>query len=160
LRYMRSRWINKKPKFNFYKAKSLDIPNQYFGLLKQGNVVVLPDGREILPEQVLSGPDHPLSFAYCSDTCYNEALVEHIRHTSLLYHEATFLHDMKDRANATAHSTALEAGQIAGQAEVGQLVLGHFSARYNDLQPLLDEARSVFPNTHLAKEGHTFKVKA
>lgn len=151
--------INKKPKFDFYKAKSMNIPNQFFGLLKQGNPVTLPDGRIIQPEEVLEGPDTPLSFAYCSDTCYNEALVEHIRKTTLLYHESTFLHEMKGRAEATAHSTALQAGQIAQQAEVDKLLLGHFSARYNDLQPLLDEARSVFPNTELAKDGYVFKVK-
>ena len=152
--------INKKPKFNFYKAKSLEVPNQFFALLKQGNAVMLPDGREILPEQVLSDPDHPLSFAYCSDTSYQETLVEHIRHTTLLYHEATLLHNLQDRAAATAHTTALEARRIASQAEVRQLILGHYSARYSDLQPLLDEARTVFPNTALAKEGYIFKVKS
>ncbi|MEM7368031.1 MAG: ribonuclease Z [Bacteroidota bacterium] len=151
--------INKKPKFDFYKAKALEIPNQYFNLLKQGNQITLEDGRVIHPEEVLLDADAPLSFAYCSDTKYNEELVDHIKDTRLLYHESTFLHAMKDRAAATAHSTALEAARIAHQARVNQLVIGHFSARYKDLKPLLDEARSVFPNTILAKEGLLFNVK-
>lgn len=149
----------KKRKFDFYKAKSLDIPNKYFGLLKQGNHITLEDGRVIDPDQVLFPPESPLSFAYCSDTKYSEALIDHIQDTRLLYHEATFLHDMQKRAAATCHTTALEAGRIAHKAQVKQLLLGHFSARYNDLNPLLEEARSVFPNTSLAKEGHIFNVK-
>lgn len=151
--------VKKRPKFDFYKAKSLEIPNQYFPLLKQGNAVTLPDGRIIEAEMVMNEADKPLSFAYCSDTRYSEALIDYIRDTRLLYHESTFLHSLKDRAVHTHHSTALEAGQIARQAGVGQLILGHFSARYKDLTPLLDEARSVFPNTQLARDGHVFNVK-
>lgn len=151
--------VNKRPKFNFYKAKSLGIPNNYFSLLKQGNAITLENGNTILPEEVHFDPEPPLSFAYCSDTRYNEDLIDYIRHTRLLYHEATFLHNMKKRAEQTCHSTALEAGQIANQAEVNQLILGHYSARYKDLEPLLKEARSVFPHTSLAREGHVFNVK-
>lgn len=151
--------INKKPRFDFYKAKSMEIPNNYFGLLKQGNSVELEDGRIIHPDEVLKDPEAPLSYSYCSDTCYNEALVDYIRHSKLLYHEATFLHDMQERAAQTAHSTALEAGKIAAAAEVRQLIIGHYSARYKDLKPFLHEARSVFPNTLLAKEGYVFNLK-
>ncbi|MEZ4773182.1 MAG: ribonuclease Z [Bacteroidia bacterium] len=151
--------INKRPRFDFYKAKALEVPNQYFGLLKQGNQVELEDGRTITPDDVLLPPENPLSFAYCSDTRYNEELIDHIRHTRLLYHESTFLNDMQARAQETSHSTALDAGRIASAAEVNQLLLGHFSARYKDLKPFLDEARSVFPNTLLAKEGYVFNVK-
>lgn len=151
--------INKRPKFNFYKAKSLGIPNNYFSLLKQGNEITLEDGRTIAPEEVHFEPEPPLSFAYCSDTRYNEELVDYIKHTRLLYHEATFLHELKSRAEATCHSTALEAAKIASQAEVSQLVLGHYSARYKDLTPLLEEARSIFPQTSLGKEGHIYRVK-
>ncbi len=151
--------INKKPKFNFYKAKSLGIPNTHFSLLKQGNSITLENGRIVEPDEVHFEVEPPLSFAYCSDTRYHEALVEHIRRTRLLYHEATFLHALKGRAEATCHSTALEAATIARKAEVSQLILGHYSARYKDLAPLLEEARSVFPQTSLAKEGHIFKVQ-
>lgn len=151
--------VNKRPKFDFYKAKSLEIPNHYFKLLKQGNTVTLEDGRQITPEQVTSPPDPPLSFSYCSDTRYLEALVEHIRGSSLLYHEATFTRDMVKRAAATHHATARQAAQIAHQAEVEQLLLGHFSARYKDLRPLLEEAQAVFPASDLAKEGQIWDLK-
>ncbi|GAB4414091.1 MAG: ribonuclease Z [Bacteroidia bacterium] len=151
--------INKRPRFDFYKAKALDIPNPYFALLKQGNTITLDDGRIVAPDEVLLPPEDPLSYAYCSDTRYSEALIDHIRNTRLLYHEATFLQDMKDRADETMHSTALEAGRIAQQAGVHQMIIGHYSARYKDLTPLLDEARSVFPNTHLAREGQLYGLK-
>lgn len=151
--------VNKRPRFDFYKAKALDIPNDYFPLLKQGNSVSLPDGRSISPDDVLSPPDSPKSYAYCSDTRYYEELVDYIRDTSLLYHESTFLHELKHRADETYHSTALEAAHIAALAGAGQLLLGHYSARYLDLQPLLDEARSVFPNTFLAREGDFYDLK-
>jgi len=127
--------------------------------LKQGNEITLESGKTISPDDVLLPPDDPLSYAYCSDTCYSEELVEYIKGTKLLYHESTFLHDMQKRAKATAHSTALQAGQIAQKAGAKHLLLGHFSARYKDLTPFLEEARSVFPETSLAKEGQVHKLK-
>ncbi|RMG60651.1 MAG: ribonuclease Z [Bacteroidetes bacterium] len=150
---------NKRPKFDFYKAKALEIPNQYFSLLKQGNSITLDTGRVVTPDEVLIPADPPLSFAYCSDTRYSEVLVDYIRDTHLLYHETTFLENLKERAAETHHSTAREAAEIARLAKVHQLVIGHFSARYKDLTPLLDEARAVFPNTHLAREGYVYDLK-
>ncbi|MEM6803307.1 MAG: ribonuclease Z [Bacteroidota bacterium] len=149
----------KTRKFDFFKAKSLEIPNKYFGLLKQGNEVTLEDGRKISPDDVLFPAEPPLSYAYCSDTRYSEKLVDYIRDTHLLYHEATFMEDMKDRAAATAHSTAKQAGTIAKAAGVRKLLLGHFSARYKDLDLLLEEACTVFPETDLANEGDVHKLK-
>ncbi|MDW3650525.1 MAG: ribonuclease Z [Bacteroidia bacterium] len=149
----------KKRKFDFYKAKAMEIPNKYFGLLKQGNEVTLEDGRVISPDEVLSPAEPPLSYAYCSDTRYNEALVDYIKDTKLLYHESTFTEDMKDRARSTAHSTAMQAASIAKAAGVKQLLLGHYSARYKDLDQLLAEAQSVFPQSALAIEGDVHKLK-
>lgn len=153
------REINKKPKFDFYKAKSLGVPNNYFKLLKQGNEVTLADGRTILPEMVLGEADPPLSYAYCSDTRFVEKLVPYIQRSTLLYHEATFLHDMKSRADQTWHSTAKEAATLAQMAEVKHLLMGHFSARYRDLNPFLEEARAIFSNVQLAKEGQLISLK-
>jgi ribonuclease Z len=150
---------DKRPKFNFYEAKALEIPNEYFALLKQGNEVTLPDGRLINPGQVLSPPDPILSYAYCSDTKYSEPLVDYIKEATVLYHESTFLDDMKKRAAETAHSTSREAAEIAKRAAVRQLILGHFSARYKSLEPMLMEAREIFPYTELANEGKIFKIK-
>ena len=99
-----------------------------------------------------------MSNAYCSDTLYNEDILPVIQEASLLYHEATFKHDLVDRANETYHTTALQAGMIAKTAAVTQLLICHFSARYTDLQPLLDEARQNFPDAQLALEGFRFDV--
>ena len=151
---------NKRRKFNFYKAKELGIPNQYFHLLKQGNDITLPDGRKLTSDQVLFPVEKTMAYAYCSDTSYQEEIVPFIEGSTLLYHEATFLSNMKKRAAATHHSTAEEAAKIAAQAKVNQLLIGHYSARYKDLNPLLEEARSIFPATELALEGKVFDIKS
>jgi ribonuclease Z len=89
---------------------------------------------------------------------YNEQYFAQINNTDLLYHEATFLHNMLDRANETHHTTALQAAQIALKVNAKKLLIGHFSARYKSLDELLDESQSVFPNTALAIEGKTFVI--
>jgi ribonuclease Z len=100
----------------------------------------------------------PRSYAYCSDTAYSEEIIPFIQGVNLLYHEATFLHEMVTTAREKFHSTALEAATIAQKAGVKKLLIGHFSARYEDLQPLLDEARSVFPETILAADGDRIDI--
>jgi ribonuclease Z len=149
----------KKRKFDYQVARELDIPKQYFHLLKQGNDVELPDGRQILAEGVLFPREPSLSYAYCSDTVANAELIPYIQGVNLLYHEATFMENMRDRAEQTLHSTTLDAAQAACDAEAHTLVIGHFSARYHDLEPLLMEARSIFPRTELALEGRVFDLK-
>ncbi|MEI6434309.1 MAG: ribonuclease Z [Bacteroidota bacterium] len=101
---------------------------------------------------------HPRSFAYCSDTGYFEQMTPWISGVSLLYHEATFMQLMAKAANDKLHSTAAEAATIASKAGVKKLMLGHFSARYEDLEPLLQEALAVFPETILAAEGTEFNM--
>jgi ribonuclease Z len=98
-----------------------------------------------------------LSYAYCSDTLFMPDLAGLLKGVEVLYHEATFLHDMKDRAVATYHTTAKEAALLAKQSEVRKLLIGHFSARYKQLEPLLEEARSVFSETELALEGQKYR---
>lgn len=150
--------VNKKPHFDFYKAKALEVPNVYFGLLKQGNTIQLPDGRKILPEMVLNPPDAPLSYAYCSDTAFYETLSPWLKDCTLLYHEATFSESARARAKETGHSTAADAARQALQSGVKHLLLGHFSARYKELDELLAEAQAVFPAVSLSREGDIFKV--
>jgi ribonuclease Z len=93
------------------------------------------------------------SYAYCSDTAYTESIIPYIQGVSLLYHEATFMSAMAAAAHEKFHSTAREAATLASKAGVTRLMIGHFSARYDDLEPLLDEAREVFPETILPEEG-------
>ena len=151
--------INKKRKFNFFKAKEAEIPNEYFHLIKQETDVTLLDGRKIVADEFLFPPAPTLSYAYCSDTAYNEDLLPYLEGVQVLYHEATFLHELKKRAHETQHSTALEAATIAKKAGVKLLLIGHYSARYKELHPLLAEARSEFENTLLALEGKFYELK-
>jgi ribonuclease Z len=129
--------------------------------LKNGANVVDKDTGKILyrNEDLTLPPRKSRSYAYCSDTQYYEALVKQIQHVDVLYHEATFIQEDEQKASETMHSTAREAAQIAQQATVKKLLIGHFSARYKDLSPLLTEASTIFPNTYLAQEGNTFTIE-
>jgi ribonuclease Z len=104
-------------------------------------------------------PRRSRSYAYCSDTRFEPALVKYLQNVDLLYHEATFSREHAQRAAETYHSTAEQAAMIALQANAGELLLGHFSVRYKELSPLLKEAKEIFFNTSLALEGETFEVK-
>ena len=97
-------------------------------------------------------PDPVRMYAYVSDTLPLTAVADEVRGADLLYHEATFLSDMHDRAKETFHSTARDAGRIARLAEAKRLIVGHFSSRYLNEQPILDEAKAEFPDTILARE--------
>jgi len=140
------------------KVEELNIPVQYFTALKKGNDYEAADGTLYKNDTLTTDSDEPKSYAYCSDTLYTEKYLEQIDSATLLYHEATFLHEMLDRANQTHHTTALQAGEVALRTKADKLIIGHFSARYKTLNELLDEAQSVFPNTELAIEGKTFVI--
>ncbi|SEM93726.1 ribonuclease Z [bacterium A37T11] len=149
----------RQPKVDMEKVKALEIPPVYYPLIKQGKGYRTADG-DFYPSAELTIPSPaPRSYAYCSDTIYTPAYVTAIWNVNLLYHEATFLDEMRDRAEETYHTTALQAGLMAFETQAKELLIGHFSARYKQLEPLLEEASSVFEATQLAKEGATFKVK-
>lgn len=132
---------------------------QQLASLKRGEDIKDENGKVIYKNEELTLPPRPSrSYAYCSDTAYHEILIEQIKGVSALYHEATFMEEDKQKAIETQHSTAQQAAQIALAANAGKLLIGHFSARYRDLQPLLDEAKNIFSNTELALEGETFSV--
>ncbi len=140
------------------KTEALDVPLTYYPLLKRGTDYFATDGTVYPNSDLTTDADEPKAYAYCSDTLYNPSYFNQISGVDLLYHEATFAHDMLDRANETHHTTALQAGMIAKTTHVKRLIIGHFSARYKTLTELLDEARSVFPDTDLAIEGKTFII--
>jgi ribonuclease Z len=104
-------------------------------------------------------PRRSRSYAFCSDTNYDERIIPYIKNVDLLYHEATFLADKEEWATLTYHSTTTQAGRIAKSAEVGKLAIGHFSARYKDLSPFLIETQHIFENSVLAIEGKTIEVE-
>jgi len=103
-------------------------------------------------------PKKSRAYAYCSDTRYNVQLAEWVQNVDLLYHEATFLKDKADEATARYHSTAEQAGTLAGKSRAKHLLIGHYSSRYKDLSPFLEEAQSVFPQTSLAIEGEDYLI--
>lgn len=126
--------------------------------LKMGKDFVLQDGYVLKNDILTTEPAKSVSYAFCSDTRYIESIVPLIREVDVLYHEATFLHDLKEMADYTGHTTALEAARIARAANVGKLILGHFSNRYGDLSVFTDEAREIFPNTYLPKALESVKL--
>jgi ribonuclease Z len=128
--------------------------------LKKGEDVFQENGDILYKnENYTLPPKRSRSYAYCSDTAFQERIVEQIKNIDLLYHEATFANDEESKANETLHSTAEQAATIAKLANVNKLLLGHFSARYKDLTPILEEAKRIFPNAQLAVEGDEITVQ-
>ncbi len=123
--------------------------------LKAGKDFILTNGDRIPNSELTFDPDPISSYAFCSDTAYLPAICDIIKNCTLLYHESTFLEDNKELAQKTGHSTALEAGKIANQARAEQLILGHYSSRYKDLELFKQEAEQVFGNVALGFEGKT-----
>ncbi|MBK8847927.1 MAG: ribonuclease Z [Bacteroidetes bacterium] len=140
------------------KVRALNIPIAFYNNIKAGEDYIDETGELIKNETLTLTPTPPIKYAYCSDTCYDESIIDDIRGANLLYHESTFMNDMEQRARETFHSTARHAAMIALKAEVKHLILGHFSSRYTNLEPLLQQAQEVFPNTDLALEGFVFNV--
>ena len=137
-----------------------EIDKADYNNIKAGRDVVLSTG-EIVPNAELTlPPKKPLSYAYCSDTSYKPDIIPIIKKADLLYHEATFLADKEDLAKKTKHSTSKEAAQIAKNADVNQLILGHYSGRYKNISLFKEEAQGIFKNTKLAEPGKIFTLDA
>nr|WP_314497259.1 ribonuclease Z [uncultured Chryseobacterium sp.] len=139
-------------------SKYKEIETCDYHHLKAGRDFELSDGYVLKNEILTTEPAPPVSYAFCSDTRYLESIIPIIKNVTVLYHESTFLHDLKEMADYTGHTTALEAARIARNADVGKLILGHFSNRYGDLTVFTDEARTVFPNTFLPKALEVVKI--
>ena len=133
---------------DFYK-----VPVYELNRIKNGSDYVTPEGEVIANTRLTRPSDPPRKYAYCSDTIFRPEIVEQLSGVYLLFHEATFAESELARAKETYHTTAAQAARIALEAGVRQLVIGHFSARYEDESILLKEASAVFPNTILAKEN-------
>lgn len=140
------------------KLEDAKVPLEYYPLLKRGIDLELPDGKVLKNFDYTTDSAVPKSYAYCSDTLVDERYFDTIKDCDTLYHEATFLHDMIDRANETHHTTAFQAGEVAKTVGAKRLLIGHFSSRYKTLHELLIETKSVFEDTKLAIEGNTFEI--
>ena len=148
--------IAEKPKLRHIigeEAKRLGVPHYAMNALRQGEDWVSPEGIIVPNEQLTTPADPSISYAYCSDTKYSRRVIKNVQGVDWLYHEATYDDSLRVKAHKRYHSTALEAATVAREAGVKQLILGHFSKRYTDETPLLDEARRVFPASRLANEG-------
>jgi len=145
----------RKLKMNAILNANINIA--YYRKLKQGADVENDDGVLIKNKDVTKDPIPAKSYAFCSDTAYNESIIPIIKEVSVLYHESTFLDKNEALCNRTKHSTAKQAATIAKMANVETLILGHYSTRYNGYQEFKTEAQTVFEDVLLAKDGKTFE---
>lgn len=147
-------------RFNPERARELGIPEgPLWGQLHRGKTVTLPDGRTVGPGDLVGNPRPGRSLVYTGDTRPHLSVIEASRNADLLVHEATFGGDELERARETGHSTAAEAARVALEAGVRRLVLTHISSRYNrDVSELLAEAKAVFPETIIARDGMTVEI--
>jgi len=147
--------VERKLDMNAVLNANIDVA--YYRKLKQGFDVEDKNGNLIKNNTVTKPPTKPKSYAFCSDTAYSEAILPIIKDVDVLYHESTFLEKNEALAAPTKHSTAKQAASIAKQANVGTLILGHYSTRYDDLSLFKKEAEEVFEHVQLAKDGKSFE---
>jgi ribonuclease Z len=149
----------KKPKkINKLAIARYPIPTSFYEKLKDGEDYMGEDGDIIKNELVTIPNTAPKIYAYCADTAYFEEIAQKVKQANLLYHETTYLKDLEDKAAERFHSTSVQAGKIAALAQVKQLLIGHFSSKYESLNEFLVETRQVFAGTELALEGVTYIV--
>ena len=153
--------FREKPALPHIRRDMIDfynIPISQINNIKAGAGWTTPDGNFVPHERLTVPADAPLSYAYCSDTHYLPHLHELIKGVSTLYHESTYAEDNIEKARIYHHSTAAQAAMVARDANVGKLLLGHYSSRYRDESVLLDEAKAIFPNSYLTNEKLVFDV--
>lgn len=140
------------------KIQEYGIPGIRIPAIKNGEDFITSWGEIIKNEELTYPPPEPLSYAYCSDTRYFTRLSSFLKGVTLLYHEATFDKSLAVLAAITGHSTTLDAATVAKEADAGTMVIGHFSARYRDVNPLVEESRTIFPKTFAAVDGKTYEI--
>ncbi|MBC5834016.1 ribonuclease Z [Flavobacterium sp. F372] len=148
---------NKERKLNIDAILNYEIEKVYYNKIKYGGDITLDDGR-IIPNAELSfDPEVAKSYAFCSDTIYNEEIIPIIKNVTVLYHESTFLESESHLAEKTMHTTAKQAANIAKLADVKNLLLGHYSTRYGNIELFRTEAKEIFENVLLADDGLEFE---
>jgi ribonuclease Z len=145
-------------KLNKDAVQNYEIESCYYQKIKNGKDITLEDGRIISNSELTFDPIKPKSYAFCSDTVYHEAVLPIIENVDVLYHESTFLESEEGLAQKTLHSTAKEAARIALKANAKQLILGHYSTRYESINLFKEEAETIFPEVLLAEDGATFEL--
>lgn len=148
----------KKRKLLIDKIQKLQIPVSFYGSLQMGLDYITPRGKKIPNESLTAAPEGGKKYAFCADTKYDETIIEHVYNFDAIYHETTYLDNMRDKAEERFHTTTKQAASIAKKAMVKKLLIGHFSSKYNLLDQFETEAKEVFPNTELAIEGNTYEI--
>ncbi len=144
-------------KLNLDAVQNYEIESCYYQKIKNGKDITLEDGRIIENDKLTFDPVPAKNYAFCSDTVYNEAMIPIIENIDVLYHESTFLQSEENLAQKTLHSTAKEAATIALKANVKQLILGHYSTRYESIELFKEEAETIFSEVLLADDGKSFE---
>lgn len=147
----------KERKLDLNAVQNYEIVRCYYRNIKNGKDITLEDGRIIENHKLTFDPAPPLSYAFCSDTIYDESIIPHIKEVDVLYHESTFLDSEEALARKTMHSTAKEAATIALKANVKNLILGHYSTRYENIDLFKEQAETIFANILLADDGKSFE---
>lgn len=148
---------NRERKLNIEAIEDHDIDVVYYRKIKYGGDITLDDGRVIPNEKLTFDPEPEMSYAFCSDTVYDETIVPLIENVNVLYHESTFLDSEEHLAEKTMHCTAKQAALIAKKANAEYLVLGHYSTRYDKIERFKEEAETIFSNILLADDGREFE---
>ncbi len=151
----------KQPPLNIRKSciERYGLSIAQIAAAKRGEDIVLDSGETLRNADITYRPYEPAAYAYCSDTNYSARLARMVEGVDLLYHEATYAAAEKRIARERGHATTAEAAKVAEKAAAKRLIIGHFSSRYKDLQPLVEEARAIFPATDIAREGETFTIE-
>ncbi len=147
-----------KRKLLIDKVRKLEIPVSFFASLQEGLDYITTKGKRIPNADITESPERGKKYAFCADTKYDEAIIPHIYGADMIYHETTYLDNMRDKADERFHSTTKQAAMIARKAMVRKLLIGHFSSKYSTLEMFLQEAKEVFLETELAIEGVTYNV--
>lgn len=151
--------IKRKRRIVPEQARQYEIPSAYYSKLGEGADYTRKDGTVVKNDWVTLPPPKGKSYVYCADTRYNEALLlPHVTGADLVYHETTYLQDQDARARDRYHSTSVQAATLAAKGNVKQLLIGHFSSKYQDVEGFLDECKPVFARTDIAREGATYLV--
>jgi ribonuclease Z len=148
----------KEPNIRKEYIQKYNIPIEQIKEIKRGADFITANGVTIPNHELTTPPPAARSYAFCSDTAYHPPVAHVIRGVNLMYHEATFTEELRHWADKTYHSTAMDAAKIARMAEAGKLLIGHFSTRYDDNKPFVDEARTIFPETEAAVDGTSYPI--
>jgi ribonuclease Z len=145
-------------KLNPDKAKEFEIPQSFYEKLKDGQDYTRKNGEIIKNEWVTDAGESGKRYAFCADTKYDESIIPNIKDADMIYHETTYLDNLRERAESRFHSTSKQAAELAKKAGVKKLLIGHFSSKYDTLEEFEKEAREVFENTELALEGVCYEI--